>query len=153
VAALAFLPLAELLDAGIVAPDPRTAVMRWATGTGFVLLVSLAAAAASSRFQDRIPRARVLRRLDLHPMAAGAGMAACATVLFAVLSHVVFDALPLYVDELTQVRQANIFLSGRLTAPMQQPPEFFSSLLMVEQDGGTFSQFRGGLRFWHLASS
>jgi hypothetical protein len=67
-----------------------------------------------------------------------------ATCFFALIGWRVFSWLPLYIDELTQALQANIFLSGRLWAPVREPTELFATFQMVEVAGRTFAQYTPG---------
>lgn len=65
-------------------------------------------------------------------------------LVYTLTSWEVFSARPLYLDALTQAFQAQIFAQGRLSAPLADNPQFFSSLLIVESGRQVFSQFPPG---------
>lgn len=65
-------------------------------------------------------------------------------VLYSVIAREVFDGRPLYIDAMTQAFQGQIFSQGHLSAPAPEHSRFFSSLLIVESEGRTFSQFPPG---------
>jgi len=67
-----------------------------------------------------------------------------AFVLYIVSAHWVFNGRPLLVDEVAQLFQARIFASGRIAGTLDQAPELFSALHLVEHDGRVFSQFPPG---------
>ena len=77
-------------------------------------------------------------------------LAIVATAAYAIVGGLVFNSRPLHVDEITQAFQARIFASGHLWLPTADPPEFFSTLLVVNRDGRTFAQFPPGWSL-HLA--
>lgn len=66
------------------------------------------------------------------------------TLLYSIVAREVFDGRPLHIDALTQALQAQIFGQGRLSVPAPQDPGFFSTLLVTEWDGRSFSQFPPG---------
>ncbi|MEK9501042.1 hypothetical protein [Gaopeijia maritima] len=67
-----------------------------------------------------------------------------ALIAYAGAATAVFGGLPLHQDSLTQLFQARIFAEGALSWPSSTNPEFFSSLLVAEHEGRTFSQFPPG---------
>lgn len=70
---------------------------------------------------------------------------ACASfVCYLVSARWVFDGRPLLVDEVAQLFQARIFATGRIAGTLDQAPELFSALHLVERDGRVFSQFPPG---------
>lgn len=67
-----------------------------------------------------------------------------ALALYLEIAHAVFDQRPLFIDEITQVPQAQIFVGGALSRASGAHPEFFSSMLMADAGGRHFSQFPPG---------
>jgi 4-amino-4-deoxy-L-arabinose transferase-like glycosyltransferase len=147
VATLSFAPLAERFDGTVGAPPWAPAAARWLIGSWVIYALAIGVAAVGERSRGSGALERTGRALDTNRGLLAAALGLAALALFAAVSRVVFDALPINVDEVAQVRQAQIFLGGQLTAPGEQPPEFFGSFLMVERDGRTFSQFPPG---WSL---
>jgi hypothetical protein len=66
------------------------------------------------------------------------------TAIISITALEVFDGRPLHIDAMTQAFQAQIFSHGRLSAPAPDDPPFFSSLMVVEHEGRTFSHFAPG---------
>jgi hypothetical protein len=64
--------------------------------------------------------------------------------LYVLSARWVFNGRPLLVDEVAQLFQARIFATGRIAGTLDQAPELFSALHLVERDGRVFSQFPPG---------
>ena len=142
--ALAFLPLTEHLGGSVPVPRWASALVRWSAATAVTLSLALLAA----RLELPRPWQEHLRSIEevilKYPLAVAAASGAAALAFFAVLSVLVFDAVPLYIDELAQAQQAKIFLEGRLWAAVREPAEAFSSFQMVELGGRSFAQYTPG---------
>lgn len=115
------------------------------------LTISLAVAALMIFLRDDDVAAFAKRSIDAlvrewerHPIAGTAVISCMATTLYLVTAWTVFDARPLLIDEIVQVIQARIFVSGRLWLPLDAHPEFRSIMHMVEQDGRWYGQFPPG---------
>ncbi|HET9334123.1 MAG TPA: hypothetical protein VFQ21_11150, partial [Gemmatimonadota bacterium] len=65
-------------------------------------------------------------------------------VVLVVASTLAFDRRPLLVDAVIQLFQAEIFASGRLTAPAPAAPEFFVTQHMVLDGARWYSQYPPG---------
>ena len=81
---------------------------------------------------------------EIHSAATVGLAAAVAGGLYATVARLIFHGRPLLIDEIVQVRQAQIFASGHLWLPVRAHPEFFSSLHMVDAAGKVYSQFPPG---------
>lgn len=57
------------------------------------------------------------------------------------ISWFCFDGIPHVQDSMAQQFQAEIFASGRISAPLPQHPEFFPSEFMVQHGGRWFNQY------------
>jgi len=69
---------------------------------------------------------------------------AWALTLYGWIARSVFSARPLLIDELVQMYQARIFVTGRLSLPMPLHREFFSVLHVVDVADKVYSQFPAG---------
>ncbi len=81
---------------------------------------------------------------DERPAVAIPALAGMATVVYLFGAWQVFSGKPLLIDEIVQVIQARIFVSGRLWIPIDAYPEFRSIMHLVEQDGRVYGQFPPG---------
>jgi hypothetical protein len=147
VAALGFLPFVNWVPGGYTLPGYWSLVAQWASGTaiaagGGIVLTIL------SRRMTWLWRGRDAERvgmwIDARPNTVVAGAALLAGSLYAAVARGIFHGRPLLIDEIAQVRQAQIFASGRLWIPTPLYPEFFSSLHMVDGAGKVYSQFPPG---------
>lgn len=146
-AILALLPLADWIPTppGTYLPPPLWPLyLFWflgLLGTGFlgwVLLKILPWSWAASRFRPK--------------EGGGAPGGSWSPVLFLLLpvafvsftALAVFDGKPLHIDGMTQAFQARIFSQGQLSVPSPSDPPFFSSLMVVDHEGRTFSHFPPG---------
>jgi hypothetical protein len=147
VAALGFLPWVNWVPGGYELPGYRSLLAQWASGTGIAAGGGIVLAILSRRILW-LWRARDAERIgawaETHS-AAGVGLAATvAGCLYAAVARLIFHGRPLLIDEIVQVRQAQIFASGHLWLPVRAHPEFFSSLHMVDAAGKVYSQFPPG---------
>lgn len=66
------------------------------------------------------------------------------TALISATSLEIFDAKPLHIDAMTQAFQGQVFSRGQLNVPTPDDPPFFSTLMVVDHGGRTFSHFAPG---------
>ncbi len=147
VAALAFLPIVNWIPGGYQFPQYTTRVVQWASGSAIAIGVGAVLAILSRDAQWLWP-ARAAERLGNRvgrlPWRAAAAIAVIGGCLYLGVAHWLFHGRPLLIDEIIEVRQAQIFAAGHLWLPTPHHPEFFSSLLMVDAAGRTYSQFPPG---------
>lgn len=144
---LGTLPIADWIPGGHATSSYLTLVAELLTGSLVVaglatvtaILVTGRTAPALRRLHDTIARLSSNR-----PIFVDGCVALLALIAYAVVAATVYDARPLFVDEITQRLQADIFLSGRLWAPSPAHPEFTRTINMVDTAGRTFSQFPPG---------
>jgi hypothetical protein len=142
-AILGFLPLAEWIPGGHSAEWYPVVAGEWISGSMIGVGVPIVAFI-------------VLRRLGIWPAGVGERLAShaaarpalTATMLgltafagYAAIALLVFDGLPLTIDEIVQVMQARIFAAGEVSRPVPQYPEFFGALNVVQENGRMFGQF------------
>ncbi len=72
------------------------------------------------------------------------GLAALLTIAAAYTMRVAFVSNPHLVDEVAQLFQARVFSSGRLAAPLPEPPQFFLFTHTWITEAGWVSQFPPG---------
>ncbi len=147
VAALGFLPWVNWVPGGYELPGYPSLLAQWASGTAIAAGGGIVLAILSRRMLW-LWRARDADRIgawaEAHPAAAVGLAAAVAGGLYATVARLIFHGRPLLIDEIVQVRQAQIFASGHLWLPVRAHPEFFSSLHMVDAAGKVYSQFPPG---------
>jgi hypothetical protein len=119
----------------------------WASGSAIAVGVGFAIALltrrAPSAWGAGVAR-RLARILDVPPRTFVLLTATIATGLALALAVILFNGRPILVDEIAQVRQAQIFAQGHLWLPIASPTEFVSSLLMVDVGHRLYSQFPPG---------
>ena len=147
VAALGFLPWVNWVPGGYELPDYWSLVTQWVSGTGIAIGGGIVLAILARRM-PWLWRSREAVRLgswtDRRPALIVAGAAGLGGCLYAAVARRLFHGRPLLIDEIVQVRQAQIFAGGHLWLPTPAHPEFFSSLHMVDMAGKVYSQFPPG---------
>jgi hypothetical protein len=147
VAALGFLPWVNWVPGGYELPGYHSLLAQWLSGTAIAAGGGIVLTILSRRIQW-LWRARDAERIgawaETHPALAVGLAAAVAGSLYATVARLIFHGRPLLIDEIVQVRQAQIFASGHLWLPVHAHPEFFSSLHMVDAAGKVYSQFPPG---------
>ncbi|MEP6744942.1 MAG: hypothetical protein ABJB33_05555, partial [Gemmatimonadota bacterium] len=88
--------------------------------------------------------ARLVRRLDLLAPARAALLALVAFGVYALVAAVVFERHPILIDEIVQIWQARVYASGHLSAAATGAPEFFGTVLIVDDGIKSYSQFPAG---------
>lgn len=71
-------------------------------------------------------------------------LAAGCFLLYAIIARAVYAGKPLLIDELIQVLQARMYVSGHLSVAVDSSPEFFSVLHVVDTGDRVYSQFPPG---------
>lgn len=147
VAAFAFLPIANWIPGGHAARWYGVVAKVWLTGSSIAVGVGILGALLSRHipalWRDRALDPVVARWRD-NPRAASLAISATALIAYVTVALVVFGGHPLFVDEITQLIQAQIFAHGELWRAAPPHPEFFSSLLVANAHGRIFSQFPAG---------
>jgi hypothetical protein len=147
VAALGFLPLVNWVPGGYKLPGYWSVVAQWLSGTAIAVGGGIVLTILSRRmvwlWRDRDAE-RIGAWMDTKPTTVVAGAALCAGGLYAAIARWIFHGRPLLIDEIAQVRQAQIFAGGHLWLRTSLYPEFFSSLHMVDGAGKVYSQFPPG---------
>lgn len=141
-AALGLLPIGDWLGISFQRALSFQAV-GWGTGSLLVALLTVVLAIATPDTAKQALGA-VIRTWEKHPVGSTVALSICSTALYLTVAWTVFDARPLLIDELVQVFQARIFVSGRLWLPLAAHPEFTSIMHMVEQNGRWYGQFPPG---------
>lgn len=121
----------------------------WLSGSAIVIGVGIVLAILARRIDilwhdgalDRVVAAWARR-----PAVAALVVSLLALTLYLAVAQFVFDGRPLHIDEMAQVLQAQIFADGALSRPVAPYPEFFSSMHVIDGNGGGryFSQFPAG---------
>jgi hypothetical protein len=142
-----FLPVANWIRGGRDWPRYGGDLESWISGSaialgGGVLYYML------SRRSERLWRDDALdplvRRWVEHPRLTTILLVLTSFALYVLSARWVFDGRPLLVDEVAQLFQARIFATGRIAGTLDEAPELFSALHLVERDGRVFSQFPPG---------
>jgi hypothetical protein len=144
---LGFLPLVDWIGGTYHYDDFANQLAGWVSGTAIVVGVGVVLAILARRIPALWPASRVQAvgrwaEADRTPVAVA--VAVLAAITYALVARVIFNGRPLLIDEIAQLRQAEIFAQGRLWLPMPAHPEFFSSLQMVTTGGRLFSQYPPG---------
>lgn len=144
---LGMLPIANWIPGGHAAPWYGDRMGMWTSGGAILLGVAVIAGIVIRRrpelWRDGLWRS-VAERWQRGGWRADLGVAVVALVSYLAVSHLVFSAKPLLIDEIIQVYQARIFASGRLWVPTPEHPEFTSAMHLVDLDGRRFGQFPAG---------
>lgn len=148
VAAFGFLPIANWIPGGHSAPWYDVVANFWLSGTAIVVGVGAVLAIVSRQFPS-LWRNDALHGVVVywrdHPWRSTLVVAALALLMYLAVAASVFGGRPLFIDEITQLLQAQIYASGALSRATGPHPEFFSSIFFVAHAGGrTFSQFPAG---------
>jgi hypothetical protein len=148
-AALGFLPIARWVSGGPGDSLYPSLVAEWSSGTAIAIGAGLVLAILSRHVPmlwrdgwtvrlDAIlvpPRRRWVLVAVIATLAAGVALA---------LTGQLFGTRPILIDEIAQVRQAQIFAAGHLWVPTPPYEVFVSSLQMVDAGGRVYSQYPPG---------
>lgn len=145
IAVLGFLPIANWIPGGHQAPWFGAMLEQWASGTVIVLGVGVLLAMISQRVDglwgDGVILSRETRLTSGPVTLVIAGLAAA---LYVLVAYRVFDATPLFIDEIVQLLQARMYAGGELWLPVDKHPEFFSIVNVVDTHGRVYGQFPPG---------
>ncbi|HWZ59666.1 MAG TPA: hypothetical protein VNW46_11885 [Gemmatimonadaceae bacterium] len=149
-AVLGFLPLVDWIGGvpyGIHYDDFPNQLAGWVSGSAVVVGIAVVLAILARRIPALWP-AHAARATGEWVGADRTRIAIAAAVLagitYAAIAQLIFNGRPMLIDEIAQLRQAEIFAQGRLWLPAPTHPEFFSSLQMVTSGGRVFSQYPPG---------
>lgn len=129
--------------------DPLYALLaaEWWSGTAIAIgvgtVLALLARHLKPIWRDSLP-GTLDRLIARWPRAFVVCVAALAVALALALATVLFNRRPILIDEIAQIRQAQIFARGRLTMPLSSFPVFVSALHMVDVGGRVYSQYPPG---------
>jgi hypothetical protein len=147
IAALGFLPIANWIHGGHQAEFYAISTAEWLSGSAIAIGGGLVFAILARRLPGLWREGAMTQlgdRAFAHPRLFGLGVAAAAFIAYLWVAFAILSARPLLIDELVQVIQARIYLSGHLSLPAPVYPEFTSVLHMVQTNGQWFSQFPPG---------
>ncbi len=146
-AAFGFLPIADWVPGPLRDPRYADRLGEWASGTAIACGAGVVLAILSRRFAWLWP-VRPARRAEgwivRHTTAVLVATAIVAGLAYATIARAVFDGRPILIDEIVQLRQAQIFAAGHLWLPVPPHPEFFSALNMVDIGHRLYAQFPPG---------
>jgi len=141
-----FLPIANWIPGGHEAPFYLTSVSEWVSGSAIAVGVATILFLAGRRL-GAWP-ADGLRNLSIRaagaPAMTSVVLGVVAAIVYVAVAQYVLSGRPLLIDEIVQVMQARIFAEGRASWPVEQVPEFFSALNVVDVGDRVFSQFPPG---------
>ena len=147
-AMLGVLPVANLLTAGRAIGWWTGAVHEWAIRGSIVLAVALALAMIVGRRIDALVDRATHLLLRPSPKSFAITISGFACALSAILSQYCFAGQPFTSDEMAQLWQARILLSGRLMLMAEAHREFFNTAAVIDQAGHWFSQYPIGGPFF-----
>jgi hypothetical protein len=147
IAALGLLPIARWIPGGHQFARYDTIAGVWLSGGGVVLGVAVVLAILAGKlpwlWRDRLLDTPALW-IAGRPHLSVTILVVSAAALYAWIAVSVLGGRPLLIDEIVQAAHARILASGRLSAPADGYPEFFSSLHMLDGGGRVFSHFPVG---------
>lgn len=142
-----FLPIATWLSGGPADGFDRDRLAGWASGSALAIGVGIVLAVLSGRLRFLWPSGPARRFgawAERHGVLLAVLMSAAAVLIYGLVARLVFDGRPILIDELAQMRQAQMLAGGHLWVPVSSHPEFFSSLNMVDAAGRLYAQFPMG---------
>jgi hypothetical protein len=141
-----FLPIVNWIPGGHEAPWYRARLDEWVTGSAIVVGAGVVLSILARRipFPDRAWTERLLTWISAHQSLAGWLVATIAFIAYCAVALGLFSGVPLHLDELTQVIQAQIFAQGRLFVDAPAHPEFTSLLHVLDTGGKWYTQFPPG---------
>jgi 4-amino-4-deoxy-L-arabinose transferase-like glycosyltransferase len=146
-AVFGFLPIANWIAGGHAAPWYRHVAQSWISGTAIVLgavviLVILSRRRAVGFAANTADRAG--KWFAERPRRNALIISVAAAALYALVAVAVFDARPLFIDEIVQLYQARVYATGHLVDRVGPFPEFFGALNVVSAGDHQFGQFPPG---------
>ncbi len=142
-----FLPIVNWIPGGHAAPWYGEVLQTWVSGAAIVIGLAIVlivvsrkrVLSATSELADRVARS-----FQERPHRSALVISSVAVVVYATVAQLVFDARPLFIDEIVQLYQARLFAAGRLTDTVGPFPEFFGALNVVSLGDRQFGQFPPG---------
>jgi hypothetical protein len=144
---LGFLPIANWIADGHAASWYGEVLQTWLFGSAIVAGIVVVLVVLTRRHLAAMASAvgdATGRWFDLHPKRTALVISAFATAVYAFVAVAVFDAKPLFIDEIIQVYQARLLADGKLADVVGPFPEFFSALNVVTAGDRQFGQFPPG---------
>lgn len=145
------LPIADLVSGGPANAGFAETMGGWLSGAAIVAGGGFLLAMLSERL-PLLWRAgalgRLLRIIDPVATRSLVGVAVVATVVYAAIALLVFDGLPLHIDEIVQAYQARMYVSARTWLPVPADPALTSIMHLVEYEGRRFGHFPPGGPLW-----
>jgi hypothetical protein len=147
IAGFGFLPIANWIPGGHSAPWYHLVAGFWLSGSLLAIGVGVVFAILSRSmtwlWRDDALRPLVREWHD-HPRRSTLVISACALAAYLVVASRIFSGRPLFIDEITQLLQAQIYAGGNRSRATGPHPEFFTSIFFANAGGRTFSQFPAG---------
>ncbi len=146
-ATFGFLPITNWIASGHSAPWFSQVAQSWVSGTAIVLGAVVILVILSRRrivgFAANFA-SRAGQWFDAHPRRNALIISVVAAALYAIVALTVFDARPLFIDEIVQLYQARVYAAGDLVDRVGPFPEFFGALNVVSAGDHQFGQFPPG---------
>lgn len=146
-AVFGFLPIANWIAAGHSAPWFSQVAQSWVSGTAIVFGAVVVLVILSRRrvvgFAAKFG-SRAGQWYDGQPQRSALTISVAAAALYAIVALTVFDARPLFIDEIIQLYQARVYAAGDLVDRVGPFPEFFGALNVVSAGDHQFGQFPPG---------
>lgn len=143
---LGFAPVVNWLAGGRSAAWYQNSSAQWLSGTAIVAGVAVVLTILSRKTSWLWWESAITGRVD--PLSPSrwltVAIAAGGLALYVAVAWYVFDARPLLIDEIVQLYQARMYLSGHLWVPTAAHPEFVSIMHVVDVGPRTYSQFPPG---------
>ena len=136
---LPVLPLPRWTGAPDAGPPWQSNLAAWGLG----LLVVFACAVAAGRLTTG-HQLRPVRLPSLRPDRIALVLAVFLALLAAAAMLNAFARNPHLIDEVAQLFQSRVFATGRIAAPVPEPPEFFLVAQTLMTDAGWVSQYPPG---------
>ncbi len=146
-AVFGFLPVANWIATGHAAPWYSQVAQSWVSGTAIVFGAIVILVILSRRrlvgFGANLG-SRAGEWFNEQPRRSALIISVAAAALYAIVALTVFDARPLFIDEIIQLYQARVYAAGDLVDRVGPFPEFFGALNVVSTGDHQFGQFPPG---------
>lgn len=142
-----FLPIANWIAGGHQAPWYGEVAQSWLSGTAIVVgavvvLVILSRGRVIGLVETLA--ARSAQWFERNPRSSALIISLAALCLYTIVAWLIFDARPLFIDEIVQLYQARIYATGHVLDRVGPFPEFFGALNVVSVGDHQFGQFPPG---------
>lgn len=145
------LPIADLVSGGPANAGYADTAGGWLSGGAIVVGGGIVLAMLSERLPwlwNPGALGRALRQLDPVSTPVLLGVGAVATAVYVAIGRLVFDGLPLHIDEIVQAYQARMYIAGRTWLPVPDDAALTSIMHLVEHEGRRFGHFPPGGPLW-----